>query len=428
MRPVNLEKRRRAIEEEMRGLAEFLAPFRPIWAYEVLNFYPDCVPHFKEEWFETLSSLKEEQELALENGHAPIDWPDSDLRNLFLKMSELEGLPHLKATEPEAYPSWALNKVSGKKQHEIKKIVSLLPTLGLKAGDHVVDIGGGKGHLPRILCLYHGLNGTTLDTNKEFQELGLKRYQKYPKPEGAGELEFINHTFAGEENAETEEFVFKRAKASFGLHTCGPLALHHLNRATSHQALLNFGCCYQKLDPEKEARLSRYANDNDLYQFSQHALTLASRGHTTISLKDYRIKKIVKLRRSALHFYLIDQNYESEFVTVGSAHPRDYQGPFSHYAHLKLKKLGLAHSSEEELKAKLDDFYQQEDLQEKLTWIYQANMIRWRFGRLLEKLLLLDRTLSLIEKGLDAYCFEIFEAKQSPRNIGIIVNPASPLE
>lgn len=412
---MNLKKREELIVAEIQELTEFLTPLRGIWANEVLNTYPQSREAFKEEWLATLRTLTEREELALENGDSLKEWPSSELKSLFENLSKREKLPVLKVDKATPYPSWALNKVSGKKQHEIENIVGLLDTLGLEKGDLFVDIGGGKGHLSRILSLYHGLNGITLDTNEEFQKLGILRLEKYPRPPGSGSLDFVRHTFGEDQQKERE--IFKKAKGSFGLHTCGALALHHLDKAREGHALLNFGCCYNKLNPN-EAAVSNFMKKENPSFFTKFALTLASRGHTTISLNDYQVKKLVKYKRAALHFYLQEKGSLTGFTTVGSAHPRDYKKTFSHYAAPKLIKMDIPFKEKE-----LDDFFESSPLKEKCDFIYHANMIRWRFGRILEKLLILDRTLSLIERGQDAYCFEIFDSSLSPRNIGIMVNP-----
>ncbi len=412
---MTLEKRRNFIKEEILKLTQFLEPLRNIWAYEVLNTFPASQSAFKEEWFETLAKLTEKEELALENGESIDYWERSDLKALFQKLQDLEQLPQLETPPPPSYPSWALNKVSGKKQHEIECIVGLLDLLGLKKDDTFIDIGGGKGHLSRILCLYHGLNGISLDTNQHFQDLGLARLKKYPAPKDAGQMTFKNFTFGGD--LKEERKLFKEAQGSFGLHTCGPLALHHLDKAREDHRILNFGCCYNKLTPD-QASTSQFFKEAKNNFFTKYALTLASRGHTTITLKDYQVKKLVKYKRAALHFFLQEKGHHKGFVTVGSAHPRDYKDSFSHYAIQKLEAMNIVVNASE-----LDSFFKDPKLQTKLDFIYHANMIRWRFGRVLEKLIILDRTLSLLEKDFDAYCFEIFDSHLSPRNIGIIVNP-----
>lgn len=412
----SLTQLKETYESELSKLRGFLIPHKDLWYYEVLNNFPTSLKAFPSSWIKQVENLNEEAKWQLDCG-AGLEFLEGDLLEILKEIEELEAIPRWPETPEIKYPSWALFKVGGKKQHEIHRIVPVMPLMGLKSGDTFVDIGGGKGHLPRILCLYHGHNAITLDTNQHFQELGMARLKKYPPPEGAGELTFINHTFGPEDNEGRlkEEDIFQKAQASLGLHTCGPLSLHHLSKAQPKKGLLNFPCCYNKLEPEVHTNLSDFLQ-KDPFELSKHSLTLASRGHTTISFEDYQLKKQVKLMRAALHFYLHEKFGMNDFITVGSAHARDYRKDFDHYARLKIQQLALL-----EPKENLNDFFEREDIQEKVRLVYYANIIRWRWGRILEKYLIYDRALSLVEKGHIAEVYQFFDEKLSPRNLGILI-------
>lgn len=415
----SLSELRERYSQDLKKISDFLTPLTPLWAEEVLNEYPKTMDSFKKVWLDEISTWDLELEWKVDCGVDLENLPESDLKILFLKLKELEEVPRWPETEEFSYPSWALHKVGGKKQHEIQRIVPLLETLNLNPGDTFVDIGGGKGHLSRILCLYHGLNGITLDTNDEFQNLGKLRLEKYKKPEGAGNLEFRLHTFGESSCKDTERKIFDQAKVSFGLHTCGPLALHHLSKTEHQKGLLNFGCCYQKMEPQRDTHLSQYCRENASLALTQFSLTLASRGHTSISLKDYELKKKVKKLRSALHFFLIESGLQDKFITVGSAHPRLYHLSFEDYALQKLIELGMNVDSSIS-KDQLKNFWRDEELQEKLEIIYQANLVRWRFGRILEKFVLYDRALKYVEEGHPVEVYQFFDETLSPRNIGLL--------
>ena len=138
---------------------------------------------------------------------------------------------------------------------------------------------------------------------------------------------------------------------------------------------------------------------------------MATRGHTKINQKDYQLKKRVKLYRAALHLWMKENTKENTFITVGSAKPRDYFGSFGQYAAAKLEKFNLYETRE-----KLDQFYEQSDIQEKLKTIFHANLIRWRFGRIIEKYILMDRALWQVEQGNHAQLYQVFSSELSPRN------------
>ena len=414
---LTLEDTAKFYQEELKKIYEFLAPLEGIWSTEVLNQFPDTLSAYSQDWLDAMDKLDFEKEWQIELGKIPKDLQSSQLIKLFDRLHILEDLPHWNFDpipyQTTDYPSWALSYVSLKKQHEIMQLSSLLEqTLGDKESKNIVDIGGGKGHLGRILALYHGHQVTTLDTNLTLQKLGIERLKKYPYPEEAGELEFLNHTFGPQSPSPAiDEQLFKNSQVTLGLHTCGPLSLEHLNTYENHQSLYNFGCCYQKLDSDHEINLSQFSKKDAPLKIGKYALTLATRGHTKINQKDYQLKKRVKLYRAALHLWMKENTKENTFITVGSAKPRDYFGSFGQYAAAKLEKFNLYETRE-----KLDQFYEQSDIQEKLKTIFHANLIRWRFGRIIEKYILMDRALWQVEQGNHAQLYQVFSSELSPRN------------
>lgn len=416
----SLEKLYESLSSELESLYHFLKNYQLIWSEEVLNNYPLTLSQYNNDWLKIISHLTIDQEWQVDCGKSIDDLPSSDLKTLLLKLQMFEKVPRWQGTEKVNYPSWAFFKVSGKKQHEIEKVVQTLPIFNLRPGDHFIDIGGGKGHLARILTLYHGLNGVTLDSNFEFQDLGVKRLHKYKKPQGHGQLEFILHTFGEESLISKEAEYFKNIQLSLGLHTCGPLALHHLSKLRDDQSLLNFGCCYQKMDIKTDVILSHFAKKYAPLSFTKHALTLATRGHTSITFKEYLLKKKVKRMRAGLHFFMIENGIQSGFVTVGSAPPRLYNLSFSEYVVTKLKEIGAQSFLNECSISDIENFWEKDDTQNKINEVYRACLIRWRFGRVLEKFIIYDRALSCIEKGFPVEVYQFFDEKISPRNIGLI--------
>ena len=68
--------------------------------------------------------------------------------------------------------------INNKKLHEISKITKFLEK---DAPQNILEIGGGKGNLSYVLCKTFGTSGISIDMNKEFQELGKKRNDKFLK-------------------------------------------------------------------------------------------------------------------------------------------------------------------------------------------------------------------------------------------------------
>jgi hypothetical protein len=407
-------------EKELLELIAFLQPNSSIWDQEIIGDFPSSLKSYNQTWIENLASISEHQEwdLDCERGHCFI--PEGELKKLLDEVQRLKVAPRLEENLEEAlvnqkYPSWALFQVSGKKQHEIKAICHFINSISLK-GKSLLDIGGGKGHLARILALYHGFEATSIDTNEEFQKLGKERLAKYPHPAGHGSLTFKHHTLGLENQDEVEAQLFKNTDISIGLHTCGELAHDHISKARLGNPLLNIGCCYQRLSSKTAGKLSSFNQKNSSLELTKYALTLATRGHTDISLKDYTVKKRVKYYRAALQLFTNDKTGNSNFISVGSNHPRDYFKSFSDYALPKMEKLGISADPLE-----LDEYYNSQRVQRDLDTIYRGNLVRWRFGRLIEKYIIYDRALSLVEKGHQARVFQIFDEKISPRNMAIAV-------
>ena len=401
-------------EHELNRTGEFLKKYQGIWSYEVLNEYPQGLTNFKPEWLDFLRTLSPHEQWQIECRNGDFK---SSLSQLFNEIISYENIPQLPREIDQQYPSWAFQKVSQKKEHEIKGIVALLSSCHKIKGSKVLDIGGGAGHLGRILALYHGAHVTSIDTNSDFQERGKKRLGKYPKPETAGTLKFINHHFSADKKKELS--LMTENNLSIGLHTCGPLALEHLNLLFDKPTAkaINFGCCYQKLNLESDIMLSSQSKVIGL-KYTKYALTLATRGNHFISENDFELKKKVKLYRAALHLYLAEKHNINLFESVGSSPPRVYRSDFSVYAKDKLPE----HLKDIVTESELNLFYQRSDIQEIITNIYLANIIRWQFSRVLEKYLLLDRAQWLREQGVQTSLYQVFDSQISPRNIALVCN------
>lgn len=416
-----LEHTAKFYQIELQKIYDFLAPLSGIWSEEVLNRFPTTLDAYPEQWLSAMSKLNFKEFWQIEVGTIPKELDESGLNTLFNQLEELEEIPQWNFNEESRndYPIWALNYVTQKKQHEIENFALFVkqslshPEAKLK----MVDIGGGKGHLARILALYHGHGVTTIDTNNELQELGAERLEKYPHPENAGSLKFLNHTFGEQtDNQKLDDQLFKEAQVTLGLHTCGPLSLEHMKTYQDHQHLYNFGCCYQKLNSETQINLSKFSKERTPLTIGKHALSLATRGHTKINFKDYQLKKQVKYYRAALHLWMEENTQHNTFITVGSAKPKDYHGSFGLYAQKKLAQFNI----HEEVET-LNDYYEREDIQKKLDLIFYANLIRWRFGRIIEKFILINRALWQVEQGHHAQLYQIFDSQISPRNSVIFI-------
>lgn len=399
------------------SLVEFLRPYAPFWQQEVLNNYPITIGAYPSEWLELLSSKTDQELHQIDGRNNPASLRGSSLAEFIQKAQDLVAWPK-ESFEPKPLPAWAYKKVKEKKKHEIDCLREVILPLKEKTGfSKMADIGGGIGNLSRIMAHYHGLPTTCLDMNEEFLEKGLKRKDKYPLPPGAASLDFEKFKF-GTDTGDVVRKHFSTDSLTLGLHTCGPLALEHIRSFHEYKgkAMLNFGCCYAKLDPLKETNISSFAQENPL-EFTVHGLTLATRSHSTMTFDEFLLKKRVKSFRYSLHLFLKEVLGHTEFATIGEALPSVYWGAFSDYALIKLKKLGVL---ELPSKQTLEKFYKDPKIQGEVDKMFLANIIRWQLGRSVELSIILDRCLYLSEQGHKVELLQVFNEELSPRNLGIL--------
>lgn len=399
-------------------LYQFLLPYTKLWSNELLNLYPHDLEVIPPKWLEELRTLSETELYDFDSKRPVAKLENSELQKIVNHLQILTHIEPVAQTSSLELEDWAWVGVKNKKQHEIEKIVPVLKNLkSKKPFGHVIDIGGGVGHLARILAHYQGIESYSLDREKSFQKSGEERAQKYRKLPVAKNLHFINLTF-GDKKDESELRLIANEKAFIlGLHTCGNLANELIKTSLHFQTLglLSFGCCYHKLVPDKEFPTSEFYRQKHL-PFNQFALTLATRAHGAISFDDYITKKQVKLYRFALHLWLYHKHDIKDQFSVGENNTRDYHQAFSSYAHQKLRQLNLPTAQKQEL----DDFYQAFYCKSSTQDFYLGNLIRWQFGRALEVYLLIDRALFLIEQGMEVSLATFFDESLSPRNIGIL--------
>lgn len=401
---------------QINSIINFLSKYEPIWNYEVLQQYPNSLAGFKQEWIDNLESLSNEELFDIDCGHyKKVDNLHPELKELFTSITNLSSVPFHESASDHKYPDFAFWKVGEKKKHEITKVVSLVDSF-LKESqcDKLIDIGGGQGHMARTFSQFHDIETFSIDRDKSFQESGKIRLQKYPEPVGSRPMHFVSLEF--NENDEQVKKLFSHNSFSIGLHTCGPLANSHLKASIQNSTLglLNFGCCYNRMDPKKDFPQSNYLKNDTPVKISYHAFSLATRGHFEISAKEFKQKIRVKEYRYAFHMFLKDNNILQEFLAIGSSLHREYQLDFYSWAKLKCEQNNIVQSFSEQV---WNNYFEQAKTY--IRKMFLADLIRWQFGRLIELILILDRAIYLEENHYSTSVLEVFDRKLSPRNIGI---------
>lgn len=401
-------------------LQSFLAQYTLMWNGEIMNGYPASLQHYPQEWIELLDSLSSKELYAVDCKQIPLKIKDSSFAQFMSALIELSRLPSIASLPEIPLEAWAFNGVKKKKQHEIQTIVPILKkTKAENNFDYVVDIGGGVGHLSRVLAHYHGIGSISLDRDSYFQKIGEGRLQKYRKLEGGQEVKFINLNFGDKKDESLLQDIFKAESFGLGLHTCGALANILIQKSIDFKTtgLLSFGCCYHRLNPEVDFPLSLFYKENHFFKLNLYGLSLATRSHAEMTFDDYQTKERVKYYRYALHLFLMKNFGSNYFTEVGECPIKTYWGPFAAYIRSKLAELKLEHHFSDQ---DFDEFYNDPHTQKELRVMFLCNIIRWQLGRALEVYLLLDRCLYLEEQGYTASIEQYFEEALSPRNIGIL--------
>lgn len=420
---------KRCISTQFLEIKNFLKVYESFWNREILEIYPHIDETFPSDWIDELFSLNPCQLWHLDSKKDFSFIKNPSFVKYLEKINALESIPQDNGPQKK-YPHEAFFKINPKKKHEVSMVSSLVSGLLKKHSfSHAVDIGGGVGYLARILTRYENLDTYSLDCDGELQNKGHQIFSQKYKESSKANLTFCNVALKKpikgyqfkpsiQENTSTDlSTIFNENTLSIGLHTCGGLALDHLKTSIEYKSLgiLNFGCCYSKLDIDKELNLSSLSQKNPL-SFTVSSLTLAQAWHQDQSDKEFFKKLKVKEYRYGLHLYLYKHEGIKDMIKVGPSHFRDYQWPFSQYAQKKLKELELRSPS----KIDLDDFFKKESIQFEIKKMFLANIIRWQLGRLVEYYILLDRALWIEENGHEVSLKTYFDPLIGPRNIGIL--------
>ncbi len=405
-----------SLQEHYNELLQILRDNHTCWDQEVLNSYPESITRPPEDWLEVLSTLTLDQLWLLDSKQDFSFIGHHKMRDCFEKLEQLTTLPRKKASIDHHYnQADAFFGVRGKKRYEIATLAPIL-----KEFKHdfrfkrLIDIGGGQGHLGRVISKHFGVETLSVDRDPHLLNLGIKnvnRLQHRVLPAGAASINFKELYI---KDGDTLPDCFDSDSFILGLHTCGDLSCSLMDFATqaSSKGLLSFGCCYHKMNLNSDGRAKNGPIDLPL---NTHALTLATRGHRSDSREAFDLKLQVKRHRYALHLFHYHERGIQRFYPMGETKAKEYTGPFSDYAQPRLEAYQIAATTDE-----LENFYQQDwviALYQKMTY---ANLIRWQFGRAVELFILLDRALKLERQGFKVEMGTYFNELKSPRNIGIL--------
>ncbi len=401
------------LRDRLKALTDLLRPWSELWSRSILQNWPDSGAAYPEAWLTYAESLDEAGERMLDEGELPGEPPRS-LHSLVLGLRELTALPwHEGVQRLTTADAQGLN---AKKAHEIERVLSLLGPR-IKTIRQAVDIGGGMGHLARLCVRTFDWTFHSIDRDAALQAKGrdwLRRARALPREK----LCFIHASVEDRPQGEMDLLFSGQDRASIGLHTCGALALTQIRKSQRAGLLLNVGCCYDQMDAPGDYPVSRLGKAHAL-PLTRRALFLATRGRHHKTEAEFALMKRVNAQRFALDLLLRRRFPALGFVAAGDAPRTLYAGSFAGYARDRLERLRLDVGMTD---AELESF--EVSARPETRRIFLCHLLRDRFARALEVVILLDRALLLEEQGFQVELLQVFDPRLSPRNIALIASRA----
>ncbi|QQR46419.1 methyltransferase [Myxococcus xanthus] len=398
-------------QARLEALTHQLRPWSPLWSRSILQGWPGSGAAYPEDWLAYARSLDEAGEQRLDQG-ALAGVPPAALGALVGALHELTALPWHEGLH--ALTVAETQGLSAKKTHELERVLALLAPR-TRFIHEAVDIGGGMGHLARLCARTFGWTFHSIDRDAALQDKG-RRWLTRTHPPGGDTLCFIQASVEDGLQPQLDPLFSGRDRASIGLHTCGPLALTQIRKSQGAGFVLNIGCCYDKLEVPRDYPVSRFGREHPL-PFTPHALALTTRGrHHKTEVEFARMKRVYAWRFA---FDLLSRRHfpERGFVRAGDAPRALYAERFAVYARDRLERLGLDPGMTD---AELNAF--EVSVRAETRDLLLCHLLRDRFARALEVVLLLDRAILLEESGFQVELLQLFDPRLSPRNLALIAS------
>ncbi|MBU8898070.1 SAM-dependent methyltransferase [Corallococcus sp. M34] len=398
-------------QARLEALTHQLRPWAPLWSRSILQGWPESGAAYPKEWLAYARSLDDPGERRLDRGEL-VGEPPPSLAALLDALEELTALPWHQGRH--ALTVTQTQGLSAKKAHELEQVLALLAprTRSIRLA---VDIGGGMGHLSRLCSRTFGWTFHSIDRDAALQDKGRRWLTRTHSAHG-DTLCFIQASVEDSLQPQVDPLFSGRDRASIGLHTCGPLALTQLRKSQGAGFILNIGCCYDKLEVPRDHPVSRFGSAHPL-PFTPHALALTTRGRQHKTDEEFARMKRVYAWRFSFHLLARQLFPERGFVRAGDSPRARYAGSFADYALDRLERLGL-HSNM--TNAQLDAF--EVSVRAETRDLLLCHLLRDRFARALEVVLLLDRALLMEELGFQVELLQLFEPSLSPRNLALVAS------
>eukprot|EP00026_Physarum_polycephalum_P003965 Phypoly_transcript_03982.p1 GENE.Phypoly_transcript_03982~~Phypoly_transcript_03982.p1 ORF type:complete len:552 (+),score=94.35 Phypoly_transcript_03982:640-2295(+) len=357
-----------------------------------------------------------------------------------------------------------------KKLYEIEQIGALIVSVAKqKLTNNIIDIGGGKGHLSRVLALQFGMNITSMDcnasnikkANARMQELANLYNRRKKKQQSKENISFVDPQSikfeavvkyvdpsiplqSGVRNVSNDETPGSEKSVLVGLHTCGNLSCTLLELFCANECisgLVFVGCCYNMLTLPNHAQeendtkgttysfpMSQFAKKEAKFQLSKVIAMLGCQAvsrwaDTPENLRESLDALSKNHFRAMFQVFLRDTYGIHKILSIGHL-PDEVTSNFSTYTKSALrvldkKILQIVDSSklpdEESLDKAIADTFDKYNRDEKLMKVWWC--IRGVLANVIENLILVDRVIFLREKGhVNSTLIPLFDPILSPRS------------
>ncbi|XP_034244273.1 protein RRNAD1-like [Thrips palmi] len=335
--------------------------------------------------------------------------------------------------------------VKPKKQHETVVMAKLCAKAALDSNvTCVVDVGGGKGHLTRLLSYGYGLDVCCVEAQSDLissaREIDKKIEYTASKYLGKSYVdtlpcpEYIDITVGRSDEAlhQFRELVFNKLNknsdetVSFGivgLHPCGDLAatlLHLFLNLNEAKFICIASCCYMKLSCNPCDELRSYPLSNfflalpeELTNLSYEALELSCHALEAycqrLEKQQYEVLKI-HCYRAVLEKLITKYNPEMKRIGLRSVKHFD-EMDFSTYATRALNRIDVIIPPTEMTSP---DTVQKLERWKDVVVLYTLRLL---LAPLVETAVIWDRLLFIQESGVSGLVIPGFDPVLSPRNL-----------
>nr|XP_047127118.1 probable methyltransferase-like protein 25 isoform X2 [Hydra vulgaris] len=310
--------------------------------------------------------------------------------------------------------------LSEKKHHEVEYLANIVNQIAIKTKcENIVDFGSGKGYLGYELVYNYGLNVLGVESSMKNVVSSEKRKKMLSKHQIEDKILKSIACHIHPDLIDSSESFIEDLKNNFlsptmnnallvGLHSCGNLtctALKLFSKENYFHGVVMIGCCHNLLENKKDFPMSDYLNQCSV-SLERNAFMLACQCPIRWNSEKQKIFEDYQIDRSNLKAV--------QFRNLGQK-----SSTFKEYVLLvndKLQTKGVCFKVEEEQIEKYWDKY-------KGFWegMKEYHMVRMQLAPSIEKLILLDRLLYLIEKGFTkSGIVRLFSPVISPRCYAII--------